>query len=96
VLVLTVLSITSVGLRSTFIQHSSYILLLESAVYAYRDVWPLAKRAGTPVDIKEGWILWARVAVLGFTAILIPLFTPQVYKPLDPKVCASSRVKVTH
>ena len=55
------------------------------AVYAYRDVWPLMTFTLHPIDSAEGDLLWAKVAVAAFVALL-PLFEPYPYIPYDPAV----------
>ena len=55
-------------------------------VYAYRDLWPLAKYDGQLADAVEGYMLWIKIALLAFTALFVPLFVPRRYIPLDPKV----------
>ncbi|KAF9013109.1 ABC transporter type 1, transmembrane domain-containing protein [Cyathus striatus] len=54
-------------------------------IYAYRDFWPLMTTTGTPQDIAEGSILWAKLALITFVAVYIPLFIPGEYVPVDPK-----------
>lgn len=39
-----------------------------------------------PLDVKDGLILWVKIAVLFVVGVLIPLMTPRKYVPLDPKV----------
>lgn len=39
-----------------------------------------------PEDVTMGSLLWAEVVLLGFSAVVIPLVTPTIYVPLDPKV----------
>jgi hypothetical protein len=68
------------------IRHSIIILLSELAIYAYRDLWPLATIADRPLDVEEGWILWTRIGALIFTALIVPVSIPTVYSPVDPKV----------
>lgn len=67
--------------RALLVRTNIVCLLSELGVYAARDVWPLAVYGGVPVDLElEGSkILWAKVAVLVFTAIAIPLWIPQPY-----------------
>ncbi|XP_006463829.1 hypothetical protein AGABI2DRAFT_187296 [Agaricus bisporus var. bisporus H97] len=38
-----------------------------------------------PLDVKDGLILWVKIAVLFVVGVLIPLMTPRKYVPLDPK-----------
>lgn len=68
------------------IRHLNVLLGATFAVYVYRDLFPLATFAKPPLDIQEGWILWAKVVVLGMTGVLIPLMVPRQYVPIDPKV----------
>jgi hypothetical protein len=65
------------------------LLLVLLATYLYRDVWPLATYTETPVDIAQGRFLWAKIVVLVFTALVIPLFVPRRYVPVDPTVSFS-------
>ncbi|OSD04848.1 P-loop containing nucleoside triphosphate hydrolase protein [Trametes coccinea BRFM310] len=71
--------------RTAFV-HASVILAVTWGVYMYRDVWPLATLYRTPVDVVEGPLLWTRLGLLSFSGVLIPLFSPRKYIPLDPKV----------
>ncbi|KAI0052966.1 hypothetical protein FA95DRAFT_1579668 [Auriscalpium vulgare] len=66
-------------------RHLTVVLLSAFAVYAYRDLWPLATFILTPLDEREGPLLWARIAVLGIASILIPLTIPRKYIPHDPQ-----------
>jgi hypothetical protein len=65
--------------------HLSSLLLGTLSVYAYRDIWPLLTFTLSPVDAREGALLWARIGLLAFAAVLIPLLVPRQYKPIDPK-----------
>jgi len=62
-------------------------LLSVLAVYVYRDLYPLATYTKQPADEEEGQILYAKLTVLCLTAVVIPLFIPRIYTPVDPKVC---------
>ncbi|KAG5653499.1 hypothetical protein H0H81_012709 [Sphagnurus paluster] len=66
-------------------KHINVLLLVSFGVYFYRDVFPLATYTWSPIDISEGWALWAKVIVLGLTSIAIPLFVPRRYIPIDPQ-----------
>uniref|UniRef100_A0A8H7XSQ8 Uncharacterized protein n=1 Tax=Psilocybe cubensis TaxID=181762 RepID=A0A8H7XSQ8_PSICU len=55
------------------------------AIYAYRDIWPLANYGSVPKDQAEGNILWVKIALLVVTGVIIPLFIPHPYVPVDPK-----------
>ncbi|KAI0633977.1 P-loop containing nucleoside triphosphate hydrolase protein [Trametes polyzona] len=57
--------------------HASLILTVSWAVYLYRDVWPLATAGQSPFDLSEGKILWAKIALLSLSGVMVPLFTPR-------------------
>ncbi|KIK71390.1 hypothetical protein GYMLUDRAFT_254610 [Collybiopsis luxurians FD-317 M1] len=67
------------------IRHVNTVLLAALGVYCYRDVYPLVTFTLRPQDLSEGSILWAKVAVLTFTAMIVPLVIPRQYVPVDPK-----------
>ncbi|TDL23375.1 hypothetical protein BD410DRAFT_820769 [Rickenella mellea] len=66
-------------------RHLATVLLITFGVFAYRNVWPLMTFTERPLDCTGGWLLWIKLAILGIVAIVIPLLTPRVYVPLDPK-----------
>ncbi|SJK98372.1 uncharacterized protein ARMOST_01637 [Armillaria ostoyae] len=66
------------------IRHLNIVLTLTTSIYVYRDIAPLATFTGVPLDASEGSILWTKIAVLLFTGIVIPLFVPREYIPVDP------------
>ncbi|KAJ7578665.1 P-loop containing nucleoside triphosphate hydrolase protein [Mycena floridula] len=68
-----------------FIRHANSVLGVQTLVYLYRDIWPLATYTDLPLDRAEGSILWAKVVVLSIIAIFVPLFVPRVYVPYDPE-----------
>ncbi|KAI9435350.1 hypothetical protein H4582DRAFT_2112394 [Lactarius indigo] len=65
--------------------HLSSLLLGTFSVYAYRDIWPLLTFTLSLVDASEGPLLWVRIGLLAFAAIVIPLLIPYQYIPVDPK-----------
>ncbi|KAH9028057.1 hypothetical protein EDB83DRAFT_2543807 [Lactarius deliciosus] len=65
--------------------HLSSLLLGTFSVYAYRNIWPLLTFTLSPVDAWEGALLWVRIGLLAFAAIVIPLLVPYQYIPIDPK-----------
>lgn len=67
------------------------IVLLFFLVYAYQDILPLCTYTLSPVDGAEGWMLWTRVVILFLASVVIPMITPRVYVPIDPKVRAILR-----
>ena len=70
--------------------HASWILVLVWSAYVYRDVYPLATLDTTPTDIAEGPFLYAKFTLLTTAAILVPIFVPRKYVPLNPKASLSS------
>ncbi|KAI0052512.1 hypothetical protein FA95DRAFT_1675194 [Auriscalpium vulgare] len=83
---LALLSVAAAYKRAaTAARHLTVVLLSAFAVYTYRDLWPLATFTLSPLDKREGPLLWARIAVLGIASIVIPLTIPRKYIPHDPK-----------
>lgn len=68
--------------------HLSLLLSMVWGVYIYRDVWPLATVDLSMVDASEGALLWIRVALLSFSGVFVPLFSPRNYIPMHPEVRA--------
>ena len=69
----------------TLIRHINSVLIVAFATYIYRDVWPLATFTEQPLD-AIGPLLYAKMSLLTLTAVLIPLFVPRRYIPVDPEV----------
>ncbi|KAJ8084456.1 hypothetical protein PM082_003226 [Marasmius tenuissimus] len=68
----------------TVIRHLNFVLFATFVVYCYRDIYPLATYTKQPRDTFEGWSLWLKIALLGVSSILVPLFVPRQYVPVDP------------
>ncbi|RPD81341.1 multidrug resistance-associated ABC transporter [Lentinus tigrinus ALCF2SS1-7] len=66
-------------------RHLVLVLLFVFGVYAYRDIWPLGTFTLKPVDASEGSLLWIKIGILTFAAVVVPLVIPRQYIPLDPK-----------
>ncbi|KAJ7578270.1 P-loop containing nucleoside triphosphate hydrolase protein [Mycena floridula] len=84
----SILSASSLAFPSwaqVFIRHANSVLGVQTIVYVYRDIWPLATYTDLPLDRAEGSMLWAKVVVLVIIAIFVPLFVPRVYIPYDPE-----------
>ncbi|KAJ6479430.1 hypothetical protein C8R47DRAFT_1285504 [Mycena vitilis] len=81
--ILAALSASPKESRHRLIRHVNCVLFLAFCVYAYRDLLPLATFTGVPADLDEGRTLWAKIFVLFITAVMIPLFTPRQYIPVD-------------
>ncbi|KAJ7363093.1 hypothetical protein DFH08DRAFT_910875 [Mycena albidolilacea] len=77
-------SVNSKNTRQQLIRHVNCILFLAFCVYVYRDIVPLATFTGFPADRSECPRLWGKIALLFVTAVIIPLFTPRQYVPVDP------------
>ncbi|KZT67088.1 P-loop containing nucleoside triphosphate hydrolase protein [Daedalea quercina L-15889] len=84
--VLSVASLlSSPTISVTLVRHVNCVLLVAWAVYAYRDLWPLATFTEEPIDLAEGPLLWARISLLTLSSIVVPLIIPQRYIPFDPQ-----------
>ncbi|KAI0329604.1 multidrug resistance-associated ABC transporter [Cubamyces sp. BRFM 1775] len=66
-------------------RHAAFVLLVTWGVYVYRDLWPLATFTLQPVDAEEGLFIWLKVSLLTLAAVVVPLFCPRQYVPIDPK-----------
>lgn len=55
------------------------------AVYAYRDLWPLATCYLAPAD-EGNALLWTKFALLTVAAVVVPLTLPRKYVPCNPQV----------
>ena len=66
--------------------HLVWVLFGTWVVYGYRDVFPLGTFTLQPLDLHEGWLMWTKLAVLTFAAVIVPAFIPTRYVPFDPKV----------
>ncbi len=72
----------------TLTRHTNFVLFAAFATYVYRDVWSFATFTEFPVDDVSP-LLWAKIGILTFTGVLIPLFVPRKYVPVDPEVSGS-------
>ncbi|KAI9444468.1 hypothetical protein H4582DRAFT_1805817 [Lactarius indigo] len=83
---LALVSVTARRVRASVASfHLSSLLLGTFSIYAYRNIWPLLTFTLSPVDGSEGPLLWVRIGLLAFAAIVIPLLVPRQYIPIDPK-----------
>ncbi|KAJ6556823.1 hypothetical protein DFH09DRAFT_1248351 [Mycena vulgaris] len=82
--ILTTLSINPNNTRHRLIRHVNCVLFVAFCVYVYRDIFPFATFTRVPEDVAEGPKLWAKIALLFFSGVVIPLFTPRQYIPVDP------------
>jgi hypothetical protein len=85
----TLLAIATVSAKRRWsqiiVKHLNMLLIVTLFVYAYRDIFPLITYQRVPLDIAEGWILWAKSITLVIAAVIVPLFIPRQYIPVDPK-----------
>lgn len=72
------------GQRSS--RHLAALLLVAFGVYLYRDLYPFATYTQVPLDAHEGRVLWAKISLLFFVGVAIPLGIPRHYVPVDTKV----------
>jgi hypothetical protein len=83
------MAIVSVTVKEWSISTTRYnilVLLSVFGVYIYRDIWPLATFTKEPKDLQEGYMLWIKFSITTLTAVIIPLFIPRQYVPVDSKV----------
>lgn len=66
-------------------RHATVLLLIFTAVYFIRDFFPLATYHLSPQDEAEGDLIWAKIALMFFTGLVIPLCVPRIYMPVDPE-----------
>ncbi|KAJ7445245.1 hypothetical protein FB451DRAFT_1376173 [Mycena latifolia] len=81
---LAILSISPKNTRHRIIRHVNCVLFSAFCVYAYRDILPFATFTRIPEDLPEGPKLWAKISLLFISGVVIPLFTPRQYIPVDP------------
>ncbi|KAJ1309694.1 hypothetical protein OPQ81_006459 [Rhizoctonia solani] len=85
----TLLAILALTLQTRFRgivnTHLVGLLLVAFVIYAWRDLLPLATYDLRPADSAGGWLTWSRIGVLTFAAVVIPLFIPRIYIPIDPR-----------
>ncbi|TFK70801.1 hypothetical protein BDN72DRAFT_887852 [Pluteus cervinus] len=65
--------------------HLAILLLVTFGVYFYRDLFPFATYNRIPLDAHEGRALWAKISLLFFVGVAIPLGIPRRYVPVDAK-----------
>lgn len=75
--------------------HNEILQLLVLGVYVYRDIRPLATYFLEPDDIAEGSILWAKISIIFVLSVIIPLFTPNAYIPVDAQVMSAYDILLT-
>ncbi|KAI0076666.1 multidrug resistance-associated ABC transporter [Panus rudis PR-1116 ss-1] len=85
----SVLSLLTVSIRQPYrqlvIEHLVLVLLVPWFVFVYRDIWPLCTTTKSPADGSQGVLFWIQTAILTLAAVIIPLFVPREYIPVDPE-----------
>ncbi|THV04763.1 P-loop containing nucleoside triphosphate hydrolase protein [Dendrothele bispora CBS 962.96] len=84
---LTILAIfsisTSLRWSRVITRHFNLVSLITFLIYAYRDLVPLGTFTSKPLDEAQGWLIWTKVSILALMAIVLPLFIPRVYSPVN-------------
>jgi hypothetical protein len=86
VILATLNAFALVRASSVFSFHLSIVSFALLAVYVYRDVWPLMTYTLRPADEIEGRLLWAKITLIMLAGLVLPLFEPYPYIPVDPAV----------
>ncbi|KAJ6519437.1 hypothetical protein C8R45DRAFT_1066135 [Mycena sanguinolenta] len=85
----SILAVTTVSAKrrwsSIAVKHLNTLLLVTLIIYGYRDLFPLITYHRVPMDASEGWNIWAKVFALLTAAVVVPLFIPRAYIPVDAK-----------
>lgn len=66
-------------------RHLAFVLFVVFGVYFWRDLWPLATYHLKARDLKEGWVLNAKLITLFIITVVLPLTVPRQYIPVDLK-----------
>ncbi|KAF8722474.1 P-loop containing nucleoside triphosphate hydrolase protein, partial [Rhizoctonia solani] len=80
---LTVLPTPIVNLTSS--RHLTIILLITFITLTCYELYPLAIYQGYTIDITGRWLAWARIGILSFAALVVPLCTPRSLAHSEPK-----------
>ena len=62
----------------------NFLLFVEFVVYCVLDIWPYATYFSSPADPSSDPVTWVRVALLALSTFIIPLMTPNPYRPSTP------------
>ena len=82
------LAAVSTPSKTANLANAHHVRLLFDAwvIYGYRDIYPLGTFTLQPLDLHEGWLMWATLEVLTFVTVIVPAIVPTQYIPFDPKV----------
>ncbi|KAH8113755.1 P-loop containing nucleoside triphosphate hydrolase protein [Phellopilus nigrolimitatus] len=61
------------------------LLLVEFIVYFVLDAWPYATLNSMPFDSASDPVTWARLSLLAFASVIVPLIMPRPFRPLTPE-----------
>ncbi|KXN88203.1 ATP-binding cassette transporter abc4 [Leucoagaricus sp. SymC.cos] len=61
--------------RPILLLHYDFVVFIIFAVYAYQDIWPLAKYSLEPFDVLDTPLL-VKLVLLFFSGVILPLTTP--------------------
>ncbi|KAF7314597.1 ATP-binding cassette transporter [Mycena kentingensis (nom. inval.)] len=70
--------------RQSLVRHANFVLFAAFALYAYRDIVPLATFTRDPLDLDDA-LSAATFGLVCFVGAVVPLFTPRLYIPIDPE-----------
>lgn len=66
--------------------HVNLLLFVLVLVDGYEDVLPLLTFERSHNNGLKGWLPWSRMLALVLVSVIVPLFTPHEYIPVDEKV----------
>lgn len=84
-LVLAIISMSNTKWATLARRSNIFLLLSVLGVYVCRDIWPLATYTEEPKDSQDK-LIWYKMVILTFTSVVVPLFIPRRYTPVDPMV----------
>ncbi|KAJ6535502.1 hypothetical protein B0H19DRAFT_1079976 [Mycena capillaripes] len=88
--ILSGLSLRSTSWSQILERYVTLVLNAQTALYIYRDVYPLATYTKVPRDAEQGAPLWVKLAFLFLAAVIVLLTIPRIYIPVDPSVDLST------
>lgn len=65
--------------------HLAILLFSAFLVSAWRNLVPLGTYMMDPKDAADGRITWLRISLLALSGVIVPLFMPRQYKPVNPE-----------
>ena len=84
---LAVRTISATPTRRDFYSRQLFLLLLvDYAVYAHLNLWPLCKVGGNTYDSVDHWTFLPITVFLTVAAIIVPLLIPRPFRPSNSQV----------